>query len=117
MPVFVNLLAHFLMQFIAVDGKSIHAFYYAWYGNVVTDGNWSHWNHAVLPHWTAQVNSRFSNIGQRYNPPMELHSVYYPALGAYSSHDIRIIRKHFQNMKDAQIDTVVVSWWGQVCNV
>ncbi len=26
-----------------------HVFYYAWYGNPETDGDYKHWNHEIIP--------------------------------------------------------------------
>ncbi len=40
-------------QFLGVG-----AFYYVWYGAPDTDGSYMHWNHSILPHWSAQVRAQ-----------------------------------------------------------
>lgn len=32
----------------SLNRPTMHAFYYAWYGNPTQDGKWIHWNHPVL---------------------------------------------------------------------
>ena len=49
-------------------------FYYLWYGNPQHNGRWQHWDHEVLPHWTEAENRRHPNIGDRHEPPAQLHS-------------------------------------------
>jgi len=44
----------------ASDGRVV-AFHYLWYGVPLVDGKWSHWNHSVLPHWTAAVRAQVSD--------------------------------------------------------
>ena len=31
---------------------NVHIFYYGWFGNPETDGDYRAWNHQVVPHWT-----------------------------------------------------------------
>ncbi len=47
----------------------VAAFYYSWYGNPATDGEWIHWTQ------------------EGHLPPKDIASDYFPALGAYSSND------------------------------
>lgn len=94
--------------------KEIHAFYYLWYGNPATDGQFRHWNHEVLPHWTAAVNRNHPTVGLYFDPSNDnLHSPYYPEIGPYSSRDPATIRRHFEDLKRAGIGVLAVSWWGQ----
>jgi len=63
-------------------------FYYLWYGNPAVNGRWQHWDHEVLPHWTASENARHPTVGTRHDPNRGiLHSPYYPKRGPYSSTD------------------------------
>mmetsp|Transcript_2728 Transcript_2728/g.6300 ORF Transcript_2728/g.6300 Transcript_2728/m.6300 type:complete len:425 (+) Transcript_2728:146-1420(+) len=92
----------------------VHTFFYLWYGNPETDGRYQHWNHKVLPHWTASVNARYEGvIGQEHTPPASIHSRYYPKRGCYSSRDTETLMSQFQEMKSAGIGIVVISWWGR----
>lgn len=104
---------------IVNEHSLVHAFYYIWY-NAPTNGtasdgssSYQHWNHEVLPHWTESVNQKYAQIGTRFQPPQHLHSPFYPQLGPYSSADKSVIRLHLQQMLDAGIGVVVVSWWGR----
>ena len=63
----------------------MHTFYYAWYGTPKIDGEWIHWNHAVLPHWTPGVNANFPTVGSKFQPPEKIGSNFYPSLGPYRS--------------------------------
>merc|ERR1711935_1017297 len=40
--------------------EHLHAFYYPWYGTPDQDGEWVHWNHQLMPHWTERVNRQFN---------------------------------------------------------
>ena len=73
---------------------SVAIFYYPWYGTPTNDGLWQHWN----------------QNGAR--PPAKLASAFYPARGAYSSTDSRVVRAQMQELDMAGVDTIVVSWWG-----
>jgi glycoprotein endo-alpha-1,2-mannosidase len=96
--------------------KEVHAFYYLWYGNPEVDGAYKHWNHEVLPHWEQRINNLHTNIGQRFVPPEDLHSSFYPTKGPYSSSDSEIMKEHFREMIDSGIDVLVASWWGKASN-
>ena len=69
-------------------------FYYPWYGTAARDGAYLHW----------QQNGR--------RPPLDIASHYYPARGAYSSGDPRVLRAQMREIARAGIRQVVVSWWG-----
>ena len=82
------------------------AFYYLWYNN----DPWTHWNHAELPHWRAEVAARH-NPGRRFEPERgELHARFFPALGPYSSADPDTVAKHLDLCSEAGIDTLVMSY-------
>jgi hypothetical protein len=75
----------------------IGAFYYPWYGNPATDGEWIHWTQ------------------EGYLPPKDIASDYFPALGAYSSNDPAVVAQHMAWLRQAGIGVIIVSWWGQGC--
>jgi glycoprotein endo-alpha-1,2-mannosidase len=91
--------------------RHVHAFYYLWYGNPATDGTWRHWDHAVLPHWTAAVRARYPEA--RFIPPHDVHAPFYPARGLYSSRDPATIRSHMDDMAAHGVGVAAVSWWGR----
>jgi len=94
------------------EGRSVQVFYYAWWANPDKDGQWSHWDHVVLPHWTDSVNKKYPLIGTRHRPENgDIAARFYPELGPYSSASTSIVREHLWQMKDAGIDTVVYSWY------
>lgn len=69
-------------------------FYYPWYGTAARDGDWQHWSQ--------------NDAG----PPARIASAFYPARGAYSSTDSRVLRAQMGEIAGTGIDTIVVSWWG-----
>lgn len=73
----------------------VAAFYYSWYGNPATDGEWIHWTQ------------------EGYLPPKDIASDYFPALGAYSSNDRTVIAQHMAWLRQAGIGVIIVTWWGQ----
>lgn len=80
------------------------AFYYPWYGNPEIDGRYSNWNHPVAV---------------RNEPPRsfpggdDIGANFYPALGCYSSNDPKIIRQHMDQLRQAGVGVLSVSWWGK----
>src|SRR5262249_47504623 len=73
----------------------VSAFYYPWYGTATVDGSFQHW--AQLGH----------------SPPSNIASSYYPANGLYSSSDKLIVAQQMDEIRQAGIDEIAVSWWGQ----
>ncbi len=69
-------------------------FYYPWWGTKQQDGRYLHWNQ------------------RGHAPPSDLATTYFPARGAYSSSDVRVLRAQMEEMKAAGITEVVSSWWG-----
>jgi glycoprotein endo-alpha-1,2-mannosidase len=96
-------------------------FYYLWYGNPESNGKFEHWDHEVLPHWTAQENKRYPSVGSRHSPPEILHAPFYPARGPYSSTNQYILDEHFEEIREmgarggvsSHEVVVALSWWGQ----
>ena len=69
-------------------------FFYPWYSNPLHDGVYSHW----------QQNG--------HAPPLDIASAFFPARGAYSSSDPRVLRAQMREIRAARVDEVVSSWWG-----
>ena len=69
-------------------------FFYPWYSNPIHDGEYAHW----------QQNG--------HAPPFDLASAFFPARGAYSSSDPRVLRAQMRDVAAARVDEVVSSWWG-----
>ncbi len=73
----------------------VSAFYYPWFATTVEDGSYAHW---------AQ---------DGHDPPNDIASVYYPALGVYSSDDPAVLDAQMAEIRRAGINQIAVSWWGQ----
>ncbi|HKE22201.1 MAG TPA: glycoside hydrolase family 99-like domain-containing protein [Bryobacteraceae bacterium] len=71
------------------------AFYYGWYGNPRVSDRWVHWKN---------VDAAAHHIGE---------STHFPVLGAYDSHDPKIVEQHCRQAADAGITGFIVSWWRQ----
>ncbi|HUK98155.1 MAG TPA: hypothetical protein VLV46_10900 [Gaiellaceae bacterium] len=76
-------------------GGTVTAFYYPWYGTPALDGMWEHWSQ------------------NGHQPPDDIASAFYPVDGPYSSSDALVVAKQMQEIKDAGIDQIAVSWWGR----
>jgi glycoprotein endo-alpha-1,2-mannosidase len=77
----------------AADVRSA-IFFYPWYSNPSHDGAYAHW----------QQNGHV--------PPLDLASAFFPARGAYSSSDPRVLRAQMHEIAATGVDEVVSSWWG-----
>jgi glycoprotein endo-alpha-1,2-mannosidase len=78
--------------------RKVLTFYYPWYGNPKYpegSGRWSHWE---------GVDPENKQIASSTN---------YPKLGAYDSHDPKVIAQHAEWSKQAGIHGWIVSWWGR----
>ena len=73
--------------------RQVLAFYYGWYGNPRVTGRWVHW-HGVDPMRRVIANS-----------------THYPVLGAYDSHDPKVVEQHCRWAKQAGLTGFIVSWW------
>ena len=71
------------------------AFYYGWYGNPAVSGRWFHWKN---------VDEANRHIDE---------STHFPELGAYDSHDPKVVETHCREAADAGITGFIVSWWRQ----
>jgi len=71
------------------------AFYYGWYGNPQVSQRWYHWKN---------VDTAKKHIDE---------STHYPALGAYDSHDPKLIETHLREAKQAGLTGFIVSWWAR----
>jgi glycoprotein endo-alpha-1,2-mannosidase len=69
-------------------------FFYPWYSNATHDGGYAHW----------QQNG--------HAPPFDVASAFFPARGAYSSGDPRVLQAQMRDIASAHVDEVVSSWWG-----
>eukprot|EP00877_Chromochloris_zofingiensis_P009285 jgi/Chrzof1/460/Cz01g16190.t1 len=54
------------------------------------------------------------HAGSRFNPPGSVHCPFYPWRGPYSSSDPVLIQQHIQELLDANVTVLAVSWWGPV---
>ncbi len=79
----------------AAHAGTVSIFYYPWYATPAVDGVWKHWDQ----NW--------------HQPPGDLYSSYFPALGPYSSGDPAVVERQMSQIAGAGIDEVIVSWWGR----
>lgn len=82
------------------------------YGTPEVDGEWRHWNHEVLPHWSASVREKYPS-GVRFKPPGEAHSPFYPHRGLYSSNDKVLLKTQLEELMRSGVGVVVLSWSGR----
>jgi hypothetical protein len=83
---------------VSLEGNpsyKVAAFYYPWYGNPETDGEWIHWTQ------------------NNHLPPDDISSDFYPALGTYSSNDPAVVAQHMEWLRQAGVGVIITSWWGQ----
>ncbi|MGD0811998.1 MAG: glycoside hydrolase family 99-like domain-containing protein [Verrucomicrobiota bacterium] len=73
--------------------RQVLAFYYGWYGNPATSGEWVHWK---------EVDAPARKIGG---------VTHYPALGPYDSHDRKLIQQHCLWAKNAGLTGFIATWW------
>ena len=92
---------------------TVTAFVYGWYSTPAVDGAWGHWNHSLLPHWTAQVRAQYPAAAVSWRPPADLHSPFYPRGGPYSSADEARLRGQLAALRGAGVAAAAVSWWGR----
>ena len=78
----------------ALAGREAAIFYYPWYGTHEQDGAYHHWSQNGRP------------------APFEIASNFFPARGAYSSGDPKILDAQMAEIAAAGVRTVVASWWG-----
>ncbi|MBN1844535.1 MAG: hypothetical protein JW810_02550 [Sedimentisphaerales bacterium] len=76
--------------------RQVMAFYYPWYGIPAGPGGAGR-----TLHW-GRIDATNHDIAA---------STHYPELGAYDSHDPKIIDQHCRWARQAAIDAFIVSWW------
>jgi hypothetical protein len=79
----------------AAAGTVVSAFYYPWFGTTIEDGRYAHWDQ-----------------GGR-EPPDDIASNYYPAIGVYSSSSVDVLSAQMLAVARAGINELAVSWWGR----
>jgi hypothetical protein len=77
--------------------RKVLAFYYPWYGVPSGPGG-----AGKSVHWGG-IDAENKDIQA---------STHYPALGAYDSHDPKLIERHCRWAAEAGLDGFIVSWWG-----
>lgn len=87
--------------------KCVFAFYYNWYGNTEHDGKEIHWEHGII------ANADYKGSMDEIKGKDNLATNFYPELKNYSSLDPAIVTRHVEMMKKANIDVIVVTWWGK----
>ena len=90
----------------------VHLFYYVWYKNPETDGDYAHWNHHLLQHWDESIAKQYPK-GQLDPRKDDLGSCFFPLRGPYSSFDPNLIREHMQEISSLGAGVIVMSWWGR----
>jgi hypothetical protein len=73
--------------------KQVLAYYYGWYGNPDVSHRWVHWKN---------VDPAKHHIDE---------STHFPALGAYDSHDPKVVEQHCREAREAGLTGFIVSWW------
>lgn len=84
------------------SNKNLFIFYYPWYGNPEINDVYRHWNHELIG----------GDLNVQYSGGDDIGANFYPRVGCYSSNDPQIIKLHMLQIRDAGIDVVSVSWWG-----
>lgn len=90
--------------------RSVHVFYYGWYGSMDFDKSWVHWNHQFLTHWDRNIAPRYPS-GKHDPDRGDIASAFWPSLGPYSSRDPVVIQAHMSQMRKAAIGVLVFSWY------
>ena len=81
----------------------VGVFFYPWYGNPGTSGQWVHWNDGAFSPpstWTACYLPSYPDFG--WNPAVQL----------YDSTDTDVLRWQDLAMARAGVDIAISSWWG-----
>jgi glycoprotein endo-alpha-1,2-mannosidase len=86
----------------------VHTFYYGWYGNPETNSEYIHWSGSIIPHW---IDTTWNDVDP-YPGGDDISANFFPQMGNYSSTDPETISTHVQQIRDAGIGVIVLSWWG-----
>ncbi len=76
------------------EDKRVMTFYYPWYKTMSYSHTWEHWE---------DVDEEAQEIGD---------STHFPEIGVYDSNDPDLVARHMEEIKEAGIDTLIISWWG-----
>jgi len=90
---------------VANNNTMLGIFYYPWYGgkdNKVPYRHWKNGGHNPPLNWNS-----------RYLPNISGSNVTDPAIRLYDSHNQAIVKRQMNLIKDAHINFVIWSWWGQ----
>ena len=85
--------------------RQAHTFYYSWYGNPEANGQWLHWDHAVM--------ARTEDQKHTCVPPDDIGANFYPAMGLYSSLNPEDVRTHMRQLRRSGVGVVSATWWGR----
>ncbi len=92
--VLIAFVAAFVLPAAASAQRTVSAFYYPWFSSTLQDDDYAHWSQGG------------------HDPPMDIASVYYPAIGVYSSKSPVVLDEQMQEIVQAGINEIAVSWWG-----
>lgn len=85
--------------------ERVIAFYYGWYGNPQTDGNWHNWNHSVINPRPGQA--------KQFPGGEDIGANYFPDAGAYSVNDPKTLDRQMSELRAARVGVISASWWGE----
>ena len=85
----------------AAPSSRVIAFYYGWYGNPETDGEFKNWNHSV------------AGEERRFPGGEDIGANFYPEAGTYSSNDPKTLDRQMRELRGARVGVICASWWGQ----
>lgn len=86
----------------AEPSRNVIAFYYGWYGNPKTDGEYRNWNHGVA-----------DESGKRFPGGDDIGANFYPEAGTYSSADLETLDRQMLELRRARVGVISASWWGK----
>ncbi len=90
-------------KYLSISSR-VHVFYYPWYGNPETNGEYIHWKHPVL--------LQDGRTGHEFPGGDDISSNFYPEQGCYSSSNAADIEVHMQHLRRAGVGVICVTFWG-----
>ena len=102
---FLLICSAFLAQSQKLNNHAV-CFYYNWYGSNLIDEHNYHWAHPVIPQNDKDTTKKIF-LGRG-----DIGANFYPANGEYSSGDTSTIEKHMQEVAQAGIGIIAVTWLG-----
>lgn len=82
------------------------AFYYGWYANPQTDGQYDHWNSPVF-HREKDAKPKGFPGGD------DIGANFFPQAGCYSVNDSETLDRQMRELITARIGVISASWWGE----